>query len=239
LKVDVVVVPSNNSNVNLAGKKVVVIDVLRATSTIVTALGNKALEVIPVIEPVEVADLQRIIGPRECLTGGERKGLKIEGFDLGNSPAEYTEERVQGKKLILCTTNGTKAIKWAQGASEVYIGSFLNIQAIIEQLRGSGQDLILICSGRDQNVSLEDLACAGMMTQLLQDEANILTDAAKLALYVWEKASPNLEDFVKQTQHGRYLKEIEMEEDIGRCLELNKYPLLPKYCNGRISIYSV
>jgi 2-phosphosulfolactate phosphatase len=237
VKVDVWVAPSNNSNVNSANKTVVVIDVLRATSTIVTALGNKALEVIPVIEPVEVADLVKKIGPRDCLTGGERKGLKIEGFDLGNSPAEYIEERVQGKKLILCTTNGTKAIKLTQGAAEVYIGSFLNIQFLTDHLLGSSQDLILICSGRDQNVSLEDLACAGMMIHLLQDGAqNILTDAAELAQYVWEKAGPSLEDFVKQTQHGRYLKEIGMAEDIGRCLTVNKYPIIPKYSNGKISL---
>jgi 2-phosphosulfolactate phosphatase len=237
VKVDVVIVPSHNSNVNLADKKTVVIDVLRATSTIVTALGNKALEVIPVIEPVEVADLVRTIGPQECLTGGERKGLKIEGFDLGNSPAEYTKERIQGKKLILSTTNGTKAIKWAQGASEVYIGSFLNIRAITDQLRDSVQDVILICSGRDHSVSLEDLACAGMMTKLLQDgTSNMITDAAKLALYVWEKARPDLEEFVKQTQHGQYLKEIGMAEDIGRCLTFDKYPIIPRYNEGRISL---
>jgi 2-phosphosulfolactate phosphatase len=236
VQIDVLAVPSDY-NINLADKKVVVIDVLRATSTIVTALANKALEVIPVIELLEVTDLVKAIGSRECLTGGERKGLKIAGFDLGNSPAEYTEERVQGKKLILCTTNGTKAIKLAQGATEVYIGSFLNIQAIVDQLRNSGQDLTLICSGRDRNVSLEDLACAGMMAQLLQERTQkILTDTAKLAQYVWEKASPNLEEFVKQTQHGRYLKEIGMEEDIGRCLTVNKYPIIPKYSNGKISL---
>ena len=232
-QVDVILVPAGNAN--LTDKKVVVMDVLRATSTIVTALGNKALEIIPVVEPVEVADLVRAIGPKECLAGGERKGLKIEGFDLGNSPAEYTEERVRGKKLILCTTNGTKAIKSAQGAAEVCIVSFLNIAVIVDYLRDSSQDIVLICSGRDQSLCLEDLACAGMMVQSLQANAQ-LTDAAKLALYVWEKAGPDLEGFVKQTQHGRYLQEIGMAEDIGRCLTFNKYPIIPKYKNGKISL---
>jgi 2-phosphosulfolactate phosphatase len=236
VQIDVLVLPATNI-VNLCDKKVVVIDVLRATSTIVTALGNKASEVIPAIEPVEVADLVRNIGPRECITGGERKGLKIEGFDLGNSPAEYTEERVKGKKVVLCTTNGTKAIKWAQGAAEVYIGSFLNIQVLMDHLWGSAQDLILICSGREQNLCLEDLAFAGMMIQLLQDRGkNGLTDGAKLAQYVWEKAAPNPEQFIKQTQHGRYLSEIGMEHDIRECLIFNKYPILPRYFNGKISL---
>jgi 2-phosphosulfolactate phosphatase len=164
VQADVLLVPGNN--LNLTAKKVVVIDVLRATSTIVTALGNKALEIIPVIEPSEVIDLIKKLGPGECLTGGERKGLKIEGFDMGNSPAEYKKERVEGKKIIISTTNGTKAIKSTQGAAEVYIGSFLNVRAVVDHLREGDQDIIIICSGRDQNLCLEDLACAGMMIQL-------------------------------------------------------------------------
>jgi 2-phosphosulfolactate phosphatase len=235
VRIDVLIVP--DGNLSLTDKKVVVIDVLRATSTIVTALGNKALEIIPAIEPAEVADLVRVIGSKECLIGGERKGLKIEGFDLGNSPAEYTEEQVSGKRLILCTTNGTKAVKSAQGAAEVCIGSFLNIEVVVDYLQDSTQDIVLICSGRDQNLCLEDMACAGAMIHSLQASIRpMLTDAAKLALYVYEKAAPDLAGFVNQTQHGHYLQEIGMGEDIGRCLALNKYPIIPKYINGRISL---
>jgi Phosphosulfolactate phosphohydrolase and related enzymes len=237
VKVDVLVVPPGQMNANLAEKNVVVIDVLRATSTIVTALGNQAIEIIPVAEPVEVADLIRKLGPKEYLTGGERKGLKIEGFDLGNSPAEYTGERVGGKKLILCTTNGTKAIKAAQGAAEACIGSFLNAAAVIDHLRDGTRDITLICSGRDQNLCLEDLACAGWMVRSLQTGNNLeLTDAAKLALYVWEKAEPDLEGFIEQTRHGQYLQEIGMGEDIGRCLNMNQYPIIPRYDQGRIKL---
>jgi 2-phosphosulfolactate phosphatase len=236
VQVEVLTVPANQA-INLADKKVVVIDVLRATSTIVTAFGNRALELIPVIEPVEVADLIKRIGPGEFLTGGERKGIKIEGFDLGNSPLEYTEERVGGRKIVLCTTNGTKAIKMAQNACELYIGSFLNIQAVTNRLQGSSQDVVLVCSGRDQSLCLEDLACAGLIVESLVGEiGNIMTDSAKLACYVWEKAKADLEGFIKQTQHGRYLTEIGMEEDIGRCLAFNKYSIVPQYRNGKICL---
>ncbi|HBF36033.1 MAG TPA: 2-phosphosulfolactate phosphatase, partial [Firmicutes bacterium] len=229
MQVEVLMVPSNQI-FNLADKKVVVIDVLRATSTIVTAFGNGALEIVPVMEPAEVVDLVKRIGPKEFLTGGERKGFKIEGFDLGNSPSEYAEERVKGRKIILCTTNGTKAIKTAQSAAELYIGSFLNMQAVVNHLKGSSQDLVLVCSGRDQNLCLEDLACAGLMIELLKDEiGNDLTDSAKLAQYVWEKAGVNLEEFIKQTQHGRYLKEIGLEQDIHDCMALNQYEIVPRY----------
>ncbi len=224
---------------NFTDKTVIVIDVLRATSTIVTALGNQALEIIPVVEPSEVAELVRNIGPRECLTGGERKGLKIEGFDLGNSPTEYHEEKVRGKKIILCTTNGTKAIKWAQGAAEVLIGSFLNLQLVVEHIQDKNQDLIIVCSGRDQGVCLEDLVCAGMIIKQLDlNNLSDLSDSAKIAYFVYEKAGKKLEQFIKQTQHGRYLTEIGMESDIKECLNLNKYPILPKYIKGKISINS-
>lgn len=235
MQVEVLVAPSNQA-MNLADKKVVVIDVLRATSTIVTAFGNKALEIVPVVEPAEVAELIKRFGPGEFLSGGERKGLKIEGFDLGNSPFEYTEERVGGRKIVLSTTNGTKAIKMAQNACELYIGSFLNIRAVTEALRGSSQDVVLICSGRDHSLCLEDLACAGLIVESLEnDMGNNMTDSAKLARFVWEKAQADVEGFIKQTQHGRYLAEIGMKEDIGRCLAFNKYSIVPQYSNGKIT----
>lgn len=234
--IDVIVFPTPHSPC-MAEQKVVVIDILRATSTIVTALNNKALEVIPVIEPIEVGNLLKSIGAKECITGGERKGLKIEGFDLGNSPREYSEEKVGGKKVILCTTNGTKAIQWAQGAMEVLIGSFFNVQVLLEYLLASGQDIVFVCSGRETNISLEDLTFAGMVIQSIQSRTDCeITDAARLALYVWQQASPNLEKYIQETQHGQYLMEIGMEKDIVECLVFNKYPILPKFNNGKISL---
>ena len=236
MQIEVLTVPSHQ-NMNLTDKQVVVIDVLRATSTIVTAFGNKALEIVPVIEPAEVADLIKRFGPGEFLTGGERKGLKIEGFDLGNSPLEYTEERVAGRKIILCTTNGTKAIKMAQNASELYIGSFLNLRAVVNRLQDDNRDVVLVCSGREQSLCLEDLACAGLIVEYLEGKGgNTMADSAKLAHYVWEKAGAGLEDFLKQTQHGRRLMEIGMERDIHECVALNCCDIVPKYSNGKISI---
>jgi 2-phosphosulfolactate phosphatase len=239
MKADVLLYPQALSNQVPGDRKVVVIDVLRATSTIVTALAQQALEVIPVNEPSEAIELVRSIGTRECVLGGEQKGFKIEGFELGNSPADYTEAKVAGKKVILCTTNGTRAIKRAHGAAEVLVASYLNLQTVVDYLGESDKDLLIVCAGREQNISLEDLSCAGMIIRLLRARRNDLqlTDGATVAgLIAGQAQSEGLENFLKSTEHGRYLLQIGMEPDIRDCVALNQYPILPRYLNGKIMI---
>lgn len=235
--VEVLVIPQITGNFGLVEQRVVIIDVLRATSTIITALGNGASEVIPESEPAEAMKVVRNIGARDCISGGERKGYKIEGFVLGNSPAEYSRERVEGRKVILCTTNGTKAIKWAQGADEVLIGAFLNMQKLINYLKENLQNLVIVCSGREGNLSLEDLACAGMIISEL-DSAGIdlqLSDSARVASLIWRQlAAPDLVQFIRGTEHGRYLMGIGMEQDLLSCVTLNKYAILPRYVKPKI-----
>jgi 2-phosphosulfolactate phosphatase len=239
MKADVLLYPQALSNQVLSDKKVVVIDVLRATSTIVTALAHRALELIPVNDPSEAIELIRSIGAEECVLGGEQKGFKIEGFDLGNSPADYTEAKIAGKKVILCTTNGTRAIKRVQGAAEVLIGSYLNLQKVVDYLGESDRDLLIVCAGREQNISLEDLSCAGMILQLLKAQRSDMqmTDGAAVARLIAGHAQPEvLENFLKSTEHGSYLLQIGMEPDIPDCASLNQYPVLPRYLNGKIII---
>jgi 2-phosphosulfolactate phosphatase len=237
MKADVLLYPQALSNQVFNEKKVVVIDVLRATSTIVTALSRQALQVIPVNEPTEAIELARRIGPDECVLGGEQKGFKIEGFDLGNSPTEYDAAKVAGKKVILCTTNGTKAIKRAQGAAEVLIGSYLNMQAIVGYLAASGQDLLVVCAGRELHVSLEDLACAGMMVRDLKEFRDDLelTDAATVARYVAERAQAcGLEQFCATTEHGQYLTQIGMGADLQACAALDQFNIVPRFTDGKV-----
>ncbi len=236
--IDVLVIPQLGNNRDQANKRIVVLDILRATSTIVTALYNGAAEVIPIQEYEEALTLVRSVGRNVCLLGGERKGYKIEGFDLGNSPSEYTKERVEGKKVILCTTNGTKAIKTFQSASEVLIGSYLNIDRLVGYLTENPQDTTLVCSGREGNLSLEDLVCAGMIIRLVSEAvAAEMTDAAMVALYTTKQNSRvSLEKFISSTEHGRYLKEIGMGEDLKVCTALNSSPVLPRFEGGRIHI---
>jgi 2-phosphosulfolactate phosphatase len=237
MKADVLLYPQALTYQSFNEKKVVVIDVLRATSTIVTALANQAIQVIPVIEPTEAIQLSRSFGVSECILGGEQKGFKIEGFEVGNSPAEYDAATVAGKKVILCTTNGTKAIKWAQGAAEVLIGSYLNSRALTDYLIQSDQDVLFVCAGRKLNVCLEDLACAGMLVQSLKKRRGDLelTDAATVAMLVTERAqTTTLEQFFAATQHGRYLIEVGMAADLHECAVLDKFAVVPRYSDGKI-----
>jgi 2-phosphosulfolactate phosphatase len=235
--VDVVLSPQLAGNKQLREQVIVVLDILRATSTIVTALGNQALQVIPVVEPGEAFEWKKKIGTDRCLIGGERQGYKIDGFNLGNSPGEYLGTIVAGKVIILCTSNGTKAINWAKEAREVVIGSFLNMATVVEYLRMNGRyDITVICSGREGDLSLEDLAGAGMIVDALSDYA--LTDTAKIARYTYEKAKDTgITAFVGQTEHGQYLQKIGMETDIACCTALNKFPILPIFKDEVIRIY--
>lgn len=240
--IDVILLPALADAQPLSGKIAIVLDILRATSTIVTALGNHAKQVIPVSDPEAAFELRRKIGTKQCILGGERKGYRISGFDLGNSPAEYEEIKISGKTVILCTSNGTKAALWAKEAREVVIGSFLNMGAICDYIHTNTHDgadnISIVCSGREGNFSLEDFVGAGMIVRLAGPN-NELTDTAKVAQLTYEKARESgLTAFIGQAEHGRYLKEIGMESDIALCTELNKYPILPKMVNGIIMLNS-
>lgn len=234
--IDVLVLPQLGKDRELVNKRIVVLDVLRATSTIVTALYNGATEVIPVQEYDEALNLVRSIGRNICLLGGERKGLKIEGFDLGNSPLEYTREQVDGKKIILCTTNGTKTIKTFRNGGEVLIGSYLNMERLVAYLIKDPQDTTLVCSGREGVLCLEDLACAGMIAQLVAGVVEAeLTDAAQVAIFsAKQNSNESLVKFTSQTEHGRYLNSIGMGEDLNFCTTLNSAPIIPRFKEGRI-----
>jgi 2-phosphosulfolactate phosphatase len=236
--IDVILWPALADNRPFAGQTAIVLDILRATSTMVTALGNHALEVIPVAEPEAAFKLQQKAGIERCLLGGERKGYKIPGFDLGNSPAEYTEAKISGRTVVLCTSNGTKAALWAKEAREVLIGSFLNMIAICDYLKSCQvpNDITIVCSGREGNFSLEDFTGAGMIVHLTGSNCE-LTDTAKVALLTYEKSRESgLTAFVGQAEHGRYLKEIGMESDIALCTDLNRYPILPRMVDGVIRL---
>lgn len=241
MKVDVCLYPKFEIASNFNGQNVVVLDVLRATSCMVTALAKGAIEIIPVAEPAEVMKLMRQFGAEDCLTGGEQNGFKIEGFDLGNSPLEYTKKQVAKKKIILCTSNGTRTVKWVQHAARILIGSFLNIEAIVKRLLSEGRDTVIVCAGRERGMGLDDLVCAGMIVTLLtkgaSDNPLELTDAAKLAQILSDRAeAEGLESFIRSTEHGKKLEQNGMGNDIAECIKFNQHGIVPEYENGRVII---
>ncbi|MGH7482532.1 MAG: 2-phosphosulfolactate phosphatase, partial [Longimicrobiales bacterium] len=162
MKIHVCLTPAEVAAADVNGAAVAVIDVLRATSTIVEALANGAKAVLPVATPEEATSLLQRLDSEDVLRCGERRGARIEGFDLGNSPQEFTADRVGGKLLAMTTTNGTPALLAAAGARRVVVASFLNLRAVTDALAGE-ERVVLLCAGREGSFALEDGLCAGTL----------------------------------------------------------------------------
>src|SRR3972149_6076096 len=184
MHIDIQFLPSPPHPNLLSDRVVVVIDVLRATSVMVHAMSQGASEIIPLATVEEAFRMARAF-PREfVILGGERENKEIPGFDLGNSPKEYAEERVKGKKLILTTTNGTRAFHAVSSGKEILAGSFLNIGAIAQRCLELNKNIFIFPSGDEGNFSLEDTLCGGMLIDLIirkEKKQIFLTDASYCA----------------------------------------------------------
>jgi 2-phosphosulfolactate phosphatase len=205
------------SATDLSGVTVVVFDVLRATSSMITALSAGALEIFPV-NSVEEARERKLKEP-ELLLAGERDGLPPHGFDLGNSPEEF--EKTIGRKVVMTTTNGTAAIGSMRKASKVLIGALLNVDALADYLfRGRPENLLLVCAGTQEEFSLEDAVAAGaLIARLAEDDR--LSDSAVLVRALYERVGDDVEDWMRQTRNGRALLKIGKGSDIARCARIS------------------
>lgn len=216
---------------------VVVIDILRATSTIATALYNGAKEVIPVDS---VEKCIRLGKEMACITAGERDGKIAEGLQYGNSSFEYPREFVQGKVLVLTTTNGTKLLHMAvaKGATEIITGSFLNISAVCDHLQEKKKNVILACAGWKDKVNIEDTLFAGAVISRIKNDFEINCDASSMAACLYENAQKNLFEFLKNNNASHYhrLMDFGLEKDIRQCLTPDIANVLPYYINERLVI---
>lgn len=232
-------IPEEIKNIKLAGKLVVMIDVLRASSTIVTALANGSRGFIPVLSPDQVKEKEQQFKKEGVLLGGEREGRKIEGFDLGNSPREYKREAVKEKTIIFSTTNGVKTLEMVKSAYEIIIGSFLNLQAVCNYCTNYQGDILITCAGRDGKFSLEDTACAGMIINTLGDVFPVAcreVDANLTAELIYEEFGNNILEILRTSQHGRYLESIGLGGDLKFCSQLDFFNIVPIFRDGIISI---
>lgn len=218
-------------------KTIVIVDVLRATSTIVTAIANGAKGVIPVEDMGEASRISQSVDSDDYLLCGEKDGIKIEGYDLGNSPLEYRSEVVEGKSLILNTTNGTKAIKKSVNAGEVYVASFLNLDVVVDTLRDAEREIVIVCSGWKGRMSLEDLLLAGNIIYNLSDGnlENEARDGAKIAFTIYEKFGKDLESVILHSNHATRLRELIGMEDVTYCCQTNTTRVLPVLKEGIIT----
>jgi 2-phosphosulfolactate phosphatase len=213
---------------NSQNTTVIAIDVLRATSTIINALDNGAGEVIPIAEIADALALKKTYP--DAILSGERKGNIIEGFQLGNSPLEFTAENIGGRRIISCTTNGTSAICAAQNAGALWLGAITNAPAVAQKLLQEGKKrVVLLCSGTCGQPSLDDVLGAGaIISHLLPDAPHIvLSDAARIALEIYKAHEHDLWQGLLASKHGRKLQSIGYEKDLLFCSQLGHNQVVP------------
>ncbi len=236
MRLEVFLLPSEMPESGLAGRAVAVIDVLRASTSIIAALEAGAKEVIPLASIEEATKLAESMGRETVILCGEREGNKINGFDLGNSPLEFTAEAVKGKSLLMSTTNGTVAVARAKGAALLAIASFINAGVAAGLMAAQGCDVALICSGKLGRASLEDILCAGCIAKFMSDgnEALELNDGAKLARDLYDKHKSKLHKVIKGSEHGSYLAGLGYLADIEYSANLDIVKAVPVFKEGRI-----
>lgn len=229
MRLDVYFAPGEVGPGDLTGRTVVVLDVLRATSVIVAALAAGARAIYPVGSVEEALRLANTLGRGDVVLCGERRCLPIEGFDLGNSPVEFTPERVAGKTLVMSTTNGTLAILASQGAARVLVGSLLNLSAVAEELARSAAEPVFICAGRERHFALDDAVAVGAVAQRLLELRPgewRLNDGAQAALALAERFGCDAALFAR-TASGQAIAAAGLEADLDDCARLDEHAVLP------------
>ena len=173
MKIDIVPVYGKLLSSHISCSTVIVVDVLRSTSCITMAVKNGAERVIPAVDPGEAASIAGRLGLKDCVLAGERGGIKLPDFNLGNSPAEYSKENVQGKTVVISTSNGTAAIHGSSAAKDVLIGAMINRTAVARRALELGNDILIVCAGTDGAISADDLIAAGAIADAVCREATV------------------------------------------------------------------
>jgi 2-phosphosulfolactate phosphatase len=209
---------------SLKRKTVVVADILRASSSITAGIQGG----VPAIRPVDQIHRRHYWQERGYLLGGERGGVIIDGFDLGNAPLDYLKAGTKKQKIIMTTTNGTRAIQVSKQADQLLVGSFLNLDAIAGYLLNDRPPLLIVCSGWQGTPSLEDSLFAGALLEKLgPDYSSPVSDGARLAITNYRYHKDRLLEAVHESSHGQRLLGMNREEDIDYCLQRSIYPVVP------------
>ncbi len=226
------------SEVQAKGTHVVMIDVLRASSTIVHACANGIERIIPACEVEDATKLAQTLEKKHTLLGGEREGHMIEGFDLGNSPLEYTSEVVKGKTLIFSTTNGTVAVGQSAAAKGIIVGCFLNLSAVSTHLLSlRPKKIAFLCAGSQGQLALEDFVCGGLMVRKLSQgyRGKLTLNDGAVAARILADTMTDIGEVVRGSTHGRRLAELGFENDLEFCSRIDEYGTVPVVIEGRIS----
>lgn len=228
MKIEVFFSPTHVDELSMRGRNVVIIDVLRSSTTICAALKNGAREVIPAPDIENATKISANLSSDSRLLGGERQGKKIDGFDLGNSPLEYTPEKIGGKTIVFTSTNGSETAYKCRYASMALIGAFVNVSSVVQSIVDVGGTWTIICSGQQGAFSIEDATCAGMIISKIQAALEVETDDAGLtALILYKNFKRSIVGMLRRSTHGRYLASIGFSEDLKFCAAVDSVPIVP------------
>jgi 2-phosphosulfolactate phosphatase len=229
VRIDVAATPDGLEPAAVAESAVLVIDVLRASTCIVTALANGCAAIVPVANPEQAR--RRAAELDGALIAGERRGEPLAGFDLGNSPLEFTRGRVGGRTIVMTTSNGTRALVAARPAAAVGVAAFINHAAAAAWALARGRDVLLLCAGERGARSLEDYVCAGMLVERLAagDPAAAPTPEAERALGVARPYAKDVGRLAQDSSWARHLSSVGRGRDVAACLALDTRALVPEY----------
>lgn len=225
----------------MLGRVVAVIDVLRASTSIAVALDNGARSVVP-LESTETAIMWSKQFEREkVVLAGEIKMLPIDGFDIGNSPREFSPEVVSGRTVLMTSTNGTRALLSLQGARDVVVAAYVNHAAASAMLRTAVRadaDVAIVCAGHEGHFSLEDAACAGRYVRSISQRSRasvVLNDAAGACELIDRRYGDNIEKIFRESTHGQALAEAGFGDDLVACAAVDSHPVVPIYQERQIT----
>lgn len=233
MNIDVALLPAELAGRDLKNTVCIVLDIFRATSSITTSIANGCRAMLPALS---VEDAERISAASGAkLFAGERKSIRIDGYHFGNSPREFSADKVKDQLIVMTTTNGTVAIQATDGAYRTLIGSFLNATAVCREAAASGNDVLIVCAGTDRLFSLEDSLCAGLLAEKLAAAGGELSDAAQGAALMYQAAKADLVAAAVTSRNGKRLEEINLLDDVKYCLTPDLLDVVPQYRNGAIA----
>lgn len=239
MRVDVLLGEASLAPADVAGRVVVVIDVLRASTTAAIALANGARALVPCESVEEAAQRAKLMNQDAIRLGGERRMMRIPGFDFGNSPLEYTEAQVSGMTVVFTTTNGTRALAGAHGAHSCYFAGFVNTQSTVAAVQRASNgiiDVAIVCAGTEQKVALEDVACAGRIARLLLAEWPQATcsDGARIATHCEQVYRDDVGLLAHDAAHAKSLAAAGFAADVACCLAVDSVPVAVEYRDGQL-----
>lgn len=240
MRLDVFFTPAEVKPGDTSGRLVAIVDVLRASTTVAVALGNGAKTVIPLEGADEVIMRSKSFERSQVRLAGEQKMYPIAGFDLGNSPQHFTPEAVEGKTILITTTNGTRALLGVQGARDIVIASYVNFTAVLAMMKvasSSNTDIAIICAAQDGGFTLEDAACAGRYVRAIPKRVASVTinDAAAASVLIERKYGDNIAKIFKESSHGQALEAAGFGDDLAASAAVDTHAVVPIYQDRQIT----